>query len=315
MIPKAIKREHVLQAIDEIRKDGVPKGRASTKYNLLHEDVLYPPKYVLSIAGKYSLGEQTDHKKFSGGDEANGFLEHLGFKIVTKGDWTDAECYFAVWAYDRLDIDRTIMKSGLYAEIADLIGRSLKAVEFKIQNVSYFDPRPRDEKPISEAANAQKLLGKTFEWYWQDRERARELHPDYLQQIFFGQDGHAREDDESGGQRPVIIEEGAEGHSNSKTRKRSARLLSEGRKYFKSRDKDGQLRCHACGYTKPRSVDREIVQLHHTEMISDVDSNGRELNLDEAIQLLIPLCPNCHQLAHISRPPQSLPQIKQLLGL
>jgi len=56
-------------------------------------------------------------------------------------------------------------------------------------------------------------------------------------------------------------------------------------------------------------------QLHHTNMISELDKSGKKISLEEAIKSLVPLCPNCHQIAHTSRPPLSVGAIKGLLGI
>ena len=40
MIPQTIKREHVVQAITDIRTGGVPKNREPTKFNLVYESRL-----------------------------------------------------------------------------------------------------------------------------------------------------------------------------------------------------------------------------------------------------------------------------------
>lgn len=88
MIPKIITREHVLEAIKDIRSEGVSKKREPTQFNLVHHGRLYPPKYTLSIAAKYASGEELPAAAFSGGDEAKAFLEGLGFEIeALRKDW------------------------------------------------------------------------------------------------------------------------------------------------------------------------------------------------------------------------------------
>jgi hypothetical protein len=81
MIPKNISREHVLAAIAEIDRDGVRNRRKEAKYRLLHQGKPYPPKYVVSLAAKYAIGQELPWDSFYGGAETNGFLEGLGFKI------------------------------------------------------------------------------------------------------------------------------------------------------------------------------------------------------------------------------------------
>jgi hypothetical protein len=137
MIPQPIQREHVLQAITDIRAGGVPKKREPTKFHLVHDGRLYPPKFALSLAAKYATGEELPAAVFSGCDEANSFLTGLGFEIQPKrDDWSWKECYFAVWGYDQLDLEPSQVKVALYREISELIGRTAKSVEYKLQNLS-----------------------------------------------------------------------------------------------------------------------------------------------------------------------------------
>jgi 5-methylcytosine-specific restriction enzyme A len=82
MIPESITRENILKALDAIDKAGVPKSREATKYGLNHNNKLYPPKYVISIANRFAHGIELDPELFSGGDETNGYLEQLGFQIA-----------------------------------------------------------------------------------------------------------------------------------------------------------------------------------------------------------------------------------------
>jgi len=88
MIPNNIRREHILQAIEEIDINGVPDVRKSTNYLLEYEEKQYPPKFVISIANRYANGEELDSNSFSGGSESNKFLYRLGFKIVDRDNIT-----------------------------------------------------------------------------------------------------------------------------------------------------------------------------------------------------------------------------------
>lgn len=83
MIPKNISRSAVLKAIEEIEKNGVPRGRESRKYNLTYKNRKYPPKYIVSLANKYVNGAEFDSSEFSGGQETNDFLTNLGFSITS----------------------------------------------------------------------------------------------------------------------------------------------------------------------------------------------------------------------------------------
>ncbi len=82
MIPKNIRKEHVIRAIGEIQRVGFPKNRVSRKYLVKYNDRDYPPKYVISLANKYINDRMLESFQFGGGSETNGFLERLGFEIV-----------------------------------------------------------------------------------------------------------------------------------------------------------------------------------------------------------------------------------------
>lgn len=81
-IPKGINREHVLAALSDIDRQGIPAGRQSTKFELVHDDRRYPPKVVISLAVFHATGHELPCTEFSGGEQANGFLAALGFTCV-----------------------------------------------------------------------------------------------------------------------------------------------------------------------------------------------------------------------------------------
>ena len=83
MIPKNINKKHILRAIEQVEKSGIPKGRRSKKFVLKYKGKEYPPKYVLSIANVYANGKELAPNDFSGGDESNSFLKNLNFTIKT----------------------------------------------------------------------------------------------------------------------------------------------------------------------------------------------------------------------------------------
>jgi 5-methylcytosine-specific restriction protein B len=84
MIPKEIEQRHIIDALAEIDRTGVPTEREGTGYELVHAGKTYPPKFVISIASKLATGAALDHSQFSGGQETNGFLARLGFQVGPK---------------------------------------------------------------------------------------------------------------------------------------------------------------------------------------------------------------------------------------
>lgn len=86
MIPQNIQREHILEAIQHIEREGIPTGRSSKKFLFEYNGKHYPPKYVITLANKYANSEELDSSMFSGGKETNDFLRHLEFQIVERRD-------------------------------------------------------------------------------------------------------------------------------------------------------------------------------------------------------------------------------------
>ena len=89
MIPDNIARNHILKAIQEIDRDGIPKGRNAKKFKLVFDEKAYPPKYVISLANKYANGEELEPSDFGGGQETNTFLTELGFEIAETSSTTN----------------------------------------------------------------------------------------------------------------------------------------------------------------------------------------------------------------------------------
>lgn len=84
-IPKNITREHIIQAIEEIKIIGWPPRNNSTTYDLCYEEKRYPPKIVVMYANKYANGDLFDVSTFSGGEgTTNIFFKARGFQIVQK---------------------------------------------------------------------------------------------------------------------------------------------------------------------------------------------------------------------------------------
>lgn len=82
MIPRNIKEQHIIKAIQQVERAGIPKGRSSKKFLLEYNGKYYPPKYIISLANKYANGKELDSSEFSGGKETNDFLRTFGFNIV-----------------------------------------------------------------------------------------------------------------------------------------------------------------------------------------------------------------------------------------
>ncbi|ASJ00332.1 AAA family ATPase [Thermococcus gorgonarius] len=83
-IPDGITREHVLKAIDEINREGVPPKHQAQNTFLVVEGKKYPVKYVVLKAAKVA-GVDLSIKEFTT-LEAKNYLKRLGFNIVRE-EW------------------------------------------------------------------------------------------------------------------------------------------------------------------------------------------------------------------------------------
>lgn len=81
MIPDNIKREHIIQALEEIDRTGIPNSKASVLYDLRYNGKLYPPRHVIRIANVFANGEELERVR---GTETFDFLRTNGFEIVPK---------------------------------------------------------------------------------------------------------------------------------------------------------------------------------------------------------------------------------------
>ena len=82
-IPK-FEKEHIIDALKYIDKNGVPDHNQSTKYELVTDDgKRYPPKYVLAVADHLANGTDISTRGFDA-VEASNYLESQGFTIETK---------------------------------------------------------------------------------------------------------------------------------------------------------------------------------------------------------------------------------------
>jgi len=153
-IPAGLTRTHVLQALADLDA-GVdhPFGQP-TGYELLHEGKRYPPKAVVGLACRYSLGRVILPEEFSDGEapgQANFVLRKLGFTVVRKSepeqetegvrDWTEQEVRLIVADYFAMleaELQGEPYKKSEHrkALIPLLAGRSDGSVEFKHQNIS-----------------------------------------------------------------------------------------------------------------------------------------------------------------------------------
>ena len=86
-IPENITKEHIIQALSKIDKEGIPSDGKSQYYDVvLPNGKKYPPKLVVSYANIFANGTELDRSHFRGGLNTECFklLKEKGFNIETK---------------------------------------------------------------------------------------------------------------------------------------------------------------------------------------------------------------------------------------
>ena len=81
-IPAGLTRTHVVQALADLDAGLDHPFGQPTGYELIHDGKRYPPKAVVGLAYRYSLGRVLLPEKFSDGEapgQANFVLRKLGF--------------------------------------------------------------------------------------------------------------------------------------------------------------------------------------------------------------------------------------------
>jgi hypothetical protein len=80
-IPINITKQHILSAMEEVDKSGVPNARKSKKYYVHNDGKKYPPKYIISRANFYAnrIELHWDPKIFQT-YMAQDYLNEKGFK-------------------------------------------------------------------------------------------------------------------------------------------------------------------------------------------------------------------------------------------
>lgn len=82
-IPSDIQREHILEAMLKIKREGVPPGREAREWAVKYEGELYPCKLLISWGCFYALGYELDPTPTNFQTYmAQQYLEGKNFRIV-----------------------------------------------------------------------------------------------------------------------------------------------------------------------------------------------------------------------------------------
>ncbi len=79
------------------------------------------------------------------------------------------------------------------------------------------------------------------------------------------------------------------------------------------RKKDaGRVKCQICGFDFGKVYGEDFMEKIHIHHLVEISSLGEEYVVDP-VKDLMPICPNCHMIAHSKKPPYSPDEIRQMI--
>lgn len=82
-IPDCVTEKHLRSAAERIDREGFPKRRASTRWDVEIEGKLYPQKYIISLAVEKATGAAFPGDRFKAKD-AREFFTNRRYLLVDK---------------------------------------------------------------------------------------------------------------------------------------------------------------------------------------------------------------------------------------
>ena len=75
---------------------------------------------------------------------------------------------------------------------------------------------------------------------------------------------------------------------------------------------NGRLKCEICGFDFGKIYGEEFIEKIHIHHLVEISSVGSEYEIN-ATEDLIPICPNCHMIAHSKKPPYTPDEIREMI--
>lgn len=82
--------------------------------------------------------------------------------------------------------------------------------------------------------------------------------------------------------------------------------------HYKAKN-NGIIKCEICGFNFGEVYGEEFSDKIHVHHIKEISSIGEEYEID-AITDLLPVCPNCHMIAHSKTPAYTPDEIREMIG-
>lgn len=153
----------------QIDVDGVPAGRGSVAYDLVHDGKRYPPKYVISLATKIATGSELKPESFEFSPSDRSWFESNGFRVETKATatvtspaWAEIKRVFAAFRASPSERFYVTLRRHRAAQIRELLSNpaavdlaTFDADVWAIHTRTLLDGREtdilsHDDKPVDE---------------------------------------------------------------------------------------------------------------------------------------------------------------------
>ena len=98
-----------------------------------------------------------------------------------------------------------------------------------------------------------------------------------------------------------IIQEGTAYRRETTIRERSTLLRDAAREYYTNKE-DGLLYCNCCNFEFGHFYNPKLfsscIEIHHLKPLYQYEDEDMNRTIENALQNLIPVCPNCHRVIH-----------------
>ncbi|WP_286145483.1 HNH endonuclease [Bacillus sp. AFS077874] len=333
-IPKNINKEYIIMAIKKIEKEGVPERRESTRFNLLYEGKVYPPKYLISIANIFANGKEYSSLLFSGGEETNKFLKGLGFRIIeneleidTKKNSNSKSLKSFSWEIISEDLAIKTLDKSAFLHHGTGIPRDIRGY-FNVQQMEkgerkeiVLEYRENVYLAVIEMENRNTSRTRLF-WksdfsdviknrfpkvymYFKDKEEGSEIDVPKLNfQKVRGESNKYIVELLSPIDNKVIVEDIESEEIEWDELRTDGKIITYyGKRY--ERDPINRKRaieihglsCLACGFNFEEIYGdrgKDFIEVHHVKPLSTI---GEEVSIDP-MEDLVPVCSNCHRMIH-----------------
>jgi predicted HNH restriction endonuclease len=110
----------------------------------------------------------------------------------------------------------------------------------------------------------------------------------------------------------TTINEGTQNIVKTKVYKRSSKLREKAIQFYTM---DNRIKCKACCFDFEDfygEYGKGFIEIHHQKPVFQFDGDDIEQTITQALENVVPVCPNCHRMIHRSRvEPLSLEAIKE----